>query len=69
MQIPRKFYEGKLSLSLSLCGIVGVTAVLGIREKAHVRPNGGQTCVVSGAAGAVGSLAGQVKESSIFMCP
>src|SRR3954451_14045521 len=39
-------------------GMTGVTAYFGIREVARVRP--GETVLVSGAAGAVGQMAGQI---------
>ena len=49
-----------ISLALSLLGVTGLTAYLGVAEKGHVTPEAGQTVVVSAAAGATGSLAGQV---------
>ncbi len=55
----------KLDLSLGTAedwigalGMTGVTAYFGIREVARVRP--GETVLVSGAAGAVGQMAGQI---------
>ena len=43
---------------LSVFGAVGLTAYFGVTEVAKVRP--GETLLVSGAAGAVGSLVGQI---------
>ena len=40
--------------------MTGLTGILGIREKAHIVPGNNQTVVVSGAAGACGTAAGQV---------
>lgn len=40
--------------------MTGLTGILGIREKAHIVPGKNQTVVVSGAAGACGTAAGQV---------
>ena len=44
--------------SLALAVLVGLTAIIGIHEVGHVKK--AQTLVVSGAAGACGSIAGQV---------
>ena len=51
---------GKLSKSLLLgsCGMPGNTAYFGLLELCNPQP--GETVVVSGAAGAVGSLVGQI---------
>jgi len=51
---------GDLSLSklLGACGMPGNTAYFGLKE--ICRPKAGETVVVSGAAGAVGSLVGQL---------
>ncbi|MEU6347582.1 NADP-dependent oxidoreductase [Streptomyces sp. NPDC046977] len=49
---------GKLSHHLGLLGRNGLTAYFGIRQVAQVRA--GETVVVSGAAGGVGHLAGQL---------
>lgn len=52
--------NGHLSYVLGAVGMPGLTALLGVREKGHVAAGAGQTMVISGAAGACGSLAGQV---------
>jgi NADPH-dependent curcumin reductase len=46
------------NLALSLFGITGLTAYFGILDVGQVKP--GETVVVSGAAGATGSVAGQI---------
>jgi len=48
----------KLSLHLGILGMTGITGYLGLTEKGV--PKSGETIVVSGAAGAVGSVVGQV---------
>jgi len=47
-----------ISTALGVLGMTGLTAHIGIHDVCAVEP--GQTVVVSGAAGAVGSIAGQV---------
>jgi NADPH-dependent curcumin reductase CurA len=47
-----------LSAYLGVLGMTGLTAYFGLTEIAHPKP--GETVVVSGAAGAVGSIAGQI---------
>ena len=47
-----------ISTALGVLGMTGLTAHIGIHEVCAVKP--GETVVVSGAAGAVGSIAGQV---------
>jgi NADPH:quinone reductase len=50
--------EAPLSAWLGLLGMPGLTAYLGLMEIG--RPQKGETLVISGAAGAVGSIAGQI---------
>src|SRR5690554_3031489 len=47
-----------LSAYLGVLGMTGLTAYLGLTEIG--KPNSGETIVVSGAAGAVGSIVGQI---------
>ena len=49
---------GTPSMYLGVLGLTGLTAYFGLLE--HGRPRAGDTVVVSGAAGAVGSVAGQL---------
>ena len=46
------------TLALSLFGLTGITAYIGVNDFGRCKP--GETFVVSGAAGAVGSIAGQI---------
>jgi NADPH-dependent curcumin reductase len=55
MTLPR---QDPITAFLSVYGVTGLTAYFGMFDVA--KPNEGETVVVSGAAGAVGSVAGQV---------
>jgi NADPH-dependent curcumin reductase CurA len=55
MTLPR---QDPITAFLSVYGVTGLTAYFGMVDVAH--PKEGETVVVSGAAGAVGSVAGQI---------
>ena len=60
LQVDPALVEKHYSLMLGLYGISGLSGLVGIRERGHISKDGKQTCVVSGAAGSCGSVAGQV---------
>ncbi|XP_072313193.1 prostaglandin reductase 2 isoform X2 [Eucyclogobius newberryi] len=57
-KLAPELVDGRLSYFLGAAGMPGLTALFGVREKGHVTE--GRSMVVSGAAGACGSIAGQI---------
>jgi NADPH-dependent curcumin reductase CurA len=64
--LPKEIFAKQPTLALSLLGVTGLTAYLGLVEKGHLTARSGQTVVVSAAAGSTGSFAGQVKKKKLF---
>ena len=57
-RLPRGVDVAHIPLAMSVLGLTGITAYFGLLEVG--RPQAGETVVVSGAAGATGSVVGQI---------
>ncbi|XP_070776354.1 prostaglandin reductase 2 isoform X3 [Enoplosus armatus] len=68
-KVDPQLVNGHLSYFLGAIGITGLTALLGVREKGNVTKGASQTMAVSGAAGACGSIAGQMNNGGhVILC-